>query len=63
MHHCQENVVHVLPLVVRLAILNIDNYFALVTFQMARSTLYVAWHAILSVGDYDVHVQILTCLD
>ncbi len=30
---------------------------------MARPTLYVAWHVILSVGDCDVHVQNLTCLD
>ncbi len=53
---------HVLPLVVRFAVLNIDDYFVLVTFQMARPTLYVTWHVVLSVGDYDVHVQILMCL-
>jgi len=55
--------VHVLPLVVRFIILNIDDYFAYVMFQMAWSALYVAWHVVLSVGDSDVHVQILTCLD
>ncbi len=30
---------HVLLLVVRFAILDVDDYFALVAFQMARSTL------------------------
>jgi len=54
---------HVLPLVVRFAVLNIDEYFALSTFQMAQLTLYVAWHVIFFVGDYDIHVQILTCLN
>ncbi len=63
MHHYQEKVVHVMPLVVRFVVLDIDDYFALTTFQMARSTLYVVWHAVFSVGDYNVHVQILTCLD
>ncbi len=52
-----------LPLVVRFIVLDIDDYFALATFQMARSTLYIAWHAVFSIGDYGVHVQILTCLD
>jgi hypothetical protein len=33
---------HVLPLVVRFAVLNIDDYFVLVAFQMAQLTLYVA---------------------
>jgi hypothetical protein len=61
MRHCQEKVVHMLSLVVRFAILHIDDYFVLATFQMARPTLHVAWHVVLSVGDYDVHVQILTC--
>jgi hypothetical protein len=63
MRHCQEKVVHVLPLVVRFVVLNADDYFTLVAFQMARPTLYVAWHAVLFAGDYDVHVQILTCLN
>jgi hypothetical protein len=63
MHHCQEKVVHVMPFVVWFVILDIDDYFALATFQMAQSTLYVAWHVVFSVGDCDVHVQILTCLD
>ncbi len=52
-----------LSLVVWFVVLDIDNYFALATFQMAWSTLYVVWHAVFSVGDCDVHVQILTCLD
>jgi len=56
MHHCQEKVVHMLSLIVWFAILDIDDYFALATFQMARPTLYVAWHAILSAGDCNVHV-------
>jgi hypothetical protein len=63
MHHCQEKVVHVLLLVVRFVILGINDYFALVAFQMARLTLYITWHIILSVGDCDIHMQILTCLD
>jgi hypothetical protein len=56
MRHCQKKVVHVLLLVVRFAILNIDDYFALATFQMAWLTLYVAWHTVPFVGDCDVHV-------
>ncbi len=56
MRHCQKKVVHVLLHVVQFAVLNTDDYFALVAFQMARLTLYVAWHTVLSVGDYDVHV-------
>jgi hypothetical protein len=63
MCHCQDKVVHVLLLVVRFAILDTDDYFALMVFQMARLTLYIAWHAVLSVGDCNVHVQILACLD
>jgi hypothetical protein len=63
MHHCQEKVVHVLPLVVRFVVLNIEDYFAFTMFQMAWSTLYVAWHPVFSVSDCDVHVQILTFLD
>jgi hypothetical protein len=63
MRHCQEKVVHVLLLVVRFAVLDIDDYFTLVAFKMAWPTLYVAWHAVLSVGNYNVHVQILMCLD
>ncbi len=47
---------HVLPLVIRFAVLNIDDYFALATFQMARLTLYVAWHVVFSIGSYDIHV-------
>ncbi len=54
---------HVLLLVVRFAVLDIDDYFTLVAFKMAWPTLYVAWHAVLSVGNYNVHVQILMCLD
>jgi hypothetical protein len=55
--------VHVPLLVVRFVVLNVDDYFTLVAFQMARVTLYIAWHIILSTSDCDVHVQILTCLD
>jgi hypothetical protein len=54
---------HVMPLVVQFVVLDIDDYFALATFQMARPTLYIAWHIVLSVGNYNVHVQILTCLN
>ncbi len=39
MRPCQEKVVHMLLLGVRFAILNIDDYFALVGFQMDRLTL------------------------
>jgi hypothetical protein len=56
MRHCQEKVVHVLLLVVRFVVFDTNDYFALVAFQMAWLTLYVAWHAILSASDYDVHV-------
>jgi hypothetical protein len=35
MHHCQEKVVHVMLLIVRFAILNTNDYFALLAFQMA----------------------------
>jgi hypothetical protein len=63
MHHYQKKVVHMLLIVVRFTVLNVDDYFTLATFQMAQPTLYVAWHAVPSVGDCDVHVQILTCLD
>ncbi len=52
-----------LLLVVRFVVLDEDDYFTFVAFQMARPTLYIAWHAVLSRSDYDVHVQILTCLD
>ncbi len=55
-HHCQKKHVHVLLLVVRFAVLNVDDYFTLVVFQMARSTLYVAWHTVLHVGDCNVHM-------
>jgi hypothetical protein len=49
--------------VVRFAVLDIDDYFGLVAFQMAWPTLYIAWHAVFFVGDCDAHMQILTCLD
>ncbi len=39
MRHCQEKVVHVQLLIVRFVVLDVDNYFALVAFQMARPTL------------------------
>jgi hypothetical protein len=35
MRHCQEKVVHMLLIVVRLAILNANDIFTLVVFQMA----------------------------
>jgi uncharacterized membrane protein YpjA len=63
MRHCQEKVVHVSLLVVWFTILDVDDYFALVVFQIARLTLYVVWQAILSAGDWDIHVQNSTCLD
>jgi len=52
-----------LSLVVRFAVLDTNDYFALVVFQMARPILYIAWHIVLSVGACDIHVQILMCLD
>jgi len=52
-----------LLLVVWFDVLDADDYFTFMAFQMARPTLYIAWHAILSANDCDVHVQILTCLD
>jgi len=55
--------VHVLLLIVRFAIFDADDYFGLMAFHMARPTLYVAWHVVVSTGDRNVHVQILTCLD
>jgi hypothetical protein len=61
--HCQEKVVHVLLLVVQFAILDADNYFDLGVFQMAQLILYVTRHVVLSIGDCNIHVQILTCLD
>jgi hypothetical protein len=63
MRHCQEKVVHVLLLVVWFTILDVDDYFALVVFQIARLILYVVWQAILFAGDWDIHVQNSTCLD
>jgi hypothetical protein len=63
MHHYQEKVVHLLLLVVQFVVLDTYDYFTLVAFQMARPTLYVTWHAVLFVGNYNVHLQILTCLD
>jgi hypothetical protein len=56
MRHCQKKVVHVLLLIVQFTILDADDYFALVAFEMARLTLYIAWHAILFVGNCNVHV-------
>ncbi len=53
---------HVMLLVVQFVILDTNDYFALVVFQMAGLILYVAQHVVLSVGDCDVHMQILTCL-
>jgi hypothetical protein len=55
--------VHVLLLVVQCVVLDADDFFTLVAFQLAQLTLYVTWHAILFVSDCDVHVQIMTCLD
>jgi NAD/NADP transhydrogenase beta subunit len=63
MRHYQEKVVHMLLLVVRFVVFDADDYFALVVFQMAWPTLYVAWHAIIFIGDCDIHVQISTYLD
>ncbi len=54
---------HVLLLVVWFVVLNVNDYFALVAFQKARPTLYVAWHIVFSTSDCDVHVQTLPCLD
>jgi hypothetical protein len=42
MRHCQKKGVHVLLLVVRFDILDKDDYFGLVAFQMAQPTLYLA---------------------
>jgi hypothetical protein len=39
MRHCQEKVVHVLLLVVRFVVLDTNDYFALMAFQMARLTM------------------------
>jgi hypothetical protein len=56
MRHCQEKVVHMLLLVIWFVVLNVDDYFALMAFQMAWLILYIAWHAVLFVGDCDIHV-------
>jgi hypothetical protein len=56
MRYYQKKVVHILLLVVGFVILDADDYFTLVAFQMARAILYVIWHAILSTGDCDVHM-------
>ncbi len=56
MRHCQKKVVHMLLLVVRFVVLNVDDYFVFIAFQMARSILYVAWHTIFFTSDYDVHM-------
>jgi len=63
MRHCQEKVVHVMLLVVRFAVLDTNDYFALVAFEMARPILYITWHTVLFIGNCDVHVQILMCFD
>jgi hypothetical protein len=63
MRHYQEKAMHVRLLIVQFAFLDTDDYFALVAFQMVRPTLYVAWHVVLFADNYNVHVQILTCLD
>jgi hypothetical protein len=47
---------HVLLFVVWFAVLDADDYFGLVVFQMARLILYVAWYTVLFIGDHDVHV-------
>jgi hypothetical protein len=52
-----------LLLVVQFVVCDINDYFALVAFQMAQLTLYVDSHVVLSVGNYNVHVQISTCID
>jgi hypothetical protein len=56
MCHCQEKVVHVLLFIVQFAILDADDYFGLVAFQMAWPTLYAAWHTVLSASDNNIHV-------
>ncbi len=63
MHHYQKKVVHVLLLIVQFPVLDTNDYFALMAFHMARPTLYITWHVVFSIGDYDIHVQILTCFD
>jgi len=63
MCHYQEKVVHVLLFVVQFIILDANDYFVLVAFQMAWPTLYVTWHIVLFTSDCKVHVQILTCLN
>jgi hypothetical protein len=63
MRHCQEKVMHVLLLIVWFVVLDIDDYFVFVAFQMVRPTLYIAWHTVLSTSNCNVHVQISTCLD
>ncbi len=52
-----------LLLVIQFVVLDADDYFAFVAFQMAPLTLYIAWHIVLFVGDCNVHMQISTCLD
>jgi hypothetical protein len=49
-------VVHMLLLIVGFTVLDVDDYFALVAFQMARPTLYVAWHVVLFASDYNIHM-------
>jgi hypothetical protein len=58
-----REIVHMLSLVVWFAVLNTNDYFTLVAFQMARPILYIAWHTVFFVSACNVHVQILTCLD
>jgi hypothetical protein len=45
-----------LLLVVWFAILDVDDYFTLLAFQMAWLTLYVVWHAFFFTSDSNVHV-------
>jgi hypothetical protein len=39
MRHCQKKAIHVLLLVVWFAVLDVDDYFTFVAFQMAQLTL------------------------
>jgi len=47
---------HVLLLVVQFVVLDTNNYFVLVAFQMAWSTLYIVWHVVIFIGDCDVNM-------
>ncbi len=57
MRHCQENVVHMMLVVVWLTVLNIDDYFTFVAFQMARLTLQII--TMRHCQKKDVHVLLL----